>query len=310
MGLGLGSGSRVVIVAERAPWLIWTMLAVSRIGAVFVVLDGAYPEKRIETLAGIAMPDAILGSASAAIWGLAADVAIARNVDLVDADAEYPEPTLSSLPAMIAEDQPAYFLFTSGSTGLPKCVACSHIPLSHFVKWQTESFGLIPTDRFTMLSGLSHDPLMRDIFTPLSIGAVLLIPEQDDIYGPGRLLAWFKKVQPSVAHMTPAMSQLLTAGRTTAGALGDLRLVFMGGDSLRPPVIRDLRVLAPNAEVINFYGSTETPQAAGFYRWRDDEDFKTVPVGTGSDGFQLVVMDPAHRPLGFGEEGEIARRPS
>ena len=53
---------------------------------------------------------------------------------------------------------PAYILFTSGSTGRPKGVACSHQPLMRVGEWQIDSFGLAPTDRFSMLSGLSHDP--------------------------------------------------------------------------------------------------------------------------------------------------------
>jgi acyl-CoA synthetase (AMP-forming)/AMP-acid ligase II len=47
---GVGRQDRVAILAERGPELVWSVLAVLRLGGVFVVLDGLYPEGRLETL--------------------------------------------------------------------------------------------------------------------------------------------------------------------------------------------------------------------------------------------------------------------
>ncbi len=64
--------------------------------------------------------------------------------------------------------------FTSGSTGKPKGVVGRHGPLTHFYPWMGERFGLCADDRFGMLSALSHDPLQRDLFTPLWFGAAIV----------------------------------------------------------------------------------------------------------------------------------------
>jgi hypothetical protein len=37
-----------------------------------------------------------------------------------------------------------------------------HISLTHFYPWMMEFFGLNEADRFTMLSGIAHDPIQRD----------------------------------------------------------------------------------------------------------------------------------------------------
>lgn len=37
-----------------------------------------------------------------------------------------------------------------------------HISLTHFYPWMAETFGLGEIDRFTMLSGIAHDPIQRD----------------------------------------------------------------------------------------------------------------------------------------------------
>ena len=52
--------------------------------------------------------------------------------------------------------------FTSGSTGIPKGVRGRHFSLTHFFPWMKERFGLSEESRFTMLSGIAHDPIQRD----------------------------------------------------------------------------------------------------------------------------------------------------
>jgi non-ribosomal peptide synthetase component F len=77
------------------------------------------------------------------------------------------------LEGQVGGDDQAYVAFTSGSTGTPKGIVGTHAPLSHFLDWHTRHFGLEERDRFSLLSGLSHDPLLRDVFTPLWLGATL-----------------------------------------------------------------------------------------------------------------------------------------
>ena len=52
--------------------------------------------------------------------------------------------------------------FTSGSTGIPKGVQGRHYSLTHFFPWMGERFSLGNLSRFTMLSGIAHDPIQRD----------------------------------------------------------------------------------------------------------------------------------------------------
>ena len=52
--------------------------------------------------------------------------------------------------------------FTSGSTGIPKGVRGRHFSLTHFFPWMASRFGLNETSKFTMLSGIAHDPIQRD----------------------------------------------------------------------------------------------------------------------------------------------------
>lgn len=305
---GIRPGDRVAIVASREPSLIWKMLGVSRAGAVFVVMDAAYPDARLKAQMEIVRPAGLLATDDREASIRAARLAADCGARLLTTDGRRaPAPGGEGID-QVSPEAPAYMLFTSGSTGAPKCVACSHGPLSHFVAWQERTFGLGAADRFTLLSGLSHDPLLRDVFTPLSIGASVHLPEQTAIKQPGGLRRWFDKVRPTICHATPAMGRLLVSAPKDHEPLWELRYAFWGGDLLPPDILVEVAAHAPRAEHVNFYGSTETPQAAGFCRVEVGAPWRHAPIGRGVDSVQLLVVDHDHRPCGVGEVGEIAVR--
>ena len=87
----------------------------------------------------------------------------------------------------------AYICFTSGTTGVPKGVLGSHQGLSHFISWQREEFGVGPGDRSAQLTGLSFDVVLRDIFLPLTSGATLCLPEDEEQVVSDNVLEWLDR---------------------------------------------------------------------------------------------------------------------
>src|SRR5579864_3196678 len=208
-------------------------------------------------------------------------------------------------PAAARPEHPAYVSFTSGSTGEPKGVVASHLPLAHFVAWHAARFQLGAGDRFSLLSGLAHDPLLRDLFTPLCLGARLAIPAPGELTDPDRLARWLRREAVTVAHLTPALAEVLTAARGIL--LPALRLACCGGDVLTRQLVERLRRLAPGCTAVNFYGATETPQGMGYLEVVPPER-ERIPVGRGIDGVQLLVLTAAGGLAGVGELGEICIR--
>jgi acyl-coenzyme A synthetase/AMP-(fatty) acid ligase len=178
-------------------------------------------------------------------------------------------------------------------------------PLGHFLDWYVGAFPLTAADRFAMVSGLGHDPLLRDVLAPLTLGAALCIPDPALLASPVQLADWLAREAVSVLHLTPALGRLLTAA--AAEPLPALRHAFFGGDRLTPVDVDRFRELAPNARCVNFYGATETPQAIACHEIPAGPagGRPGVPLGRGIRDVQLFVLTPAGRLAGVGEPGEI-----
>jgi amino acid adenylation domain-containing protein len=312
---GLRPEEPVAIWADRSPSLVWAVLGTLWAGGAFVILDPAYPAARLAEMIRLAAPRYWIGLDSVGappaevekvLTALRGRVTLPSTLSLE----ALPEPVP---PAAVAAESLAYIAFTSGSTGAPKGILGRHGPLSHFLPFQRERFGLGADDRISLLSGLSHDPLQRDIFTPLSLGGTVCVPAVDDIVA-GLLAAWMQRQGITVAHLTPAMGQLLTEG--AAGiSITSLRWVLLVGDVLTRLDVDRLRRLAPQVTCVNLYGSTETQRAVAHHvvEEREIADARApqvLPLGRGMPDVQLLVMSrtaPGAPPrlAGVGEVGEI-----
>src|SRR4051794_19575891 len=318
---GVRTGDVVALWAHRGASLAWAVLGTLKAGAAIMVLDPVYPAARLVDYLRIGGPRAWLAVAGAAPPPAEVAAALpALGLDLPPLPAlagDFLAGFSTADPGVpIGPDDAACITFTSGSTGRPKAVVGRHGPLTHFYPWMGERFGLSEGDRFGMLSALSHDPLQRDLFTPLWLGAALCVPEPDRLGAPGYLAEWIRCQGVSVLHLTPAMMELVTVAAEEAPAgereLPSLRRAFVVGDLLKKSEVARLQRLAPELTCVNLYGSTETQRAVGYFAVPRPEapewsrlGREVLPLGRGMEDVQLLVLDRASRLAGIGELGEI-----
>src|SRR5262249_3923384 len=309
----------VAIYAQRSAALVVALLGILKAGAAFEILDSAYPVSRLISYLRVTGPRALLHIEGAGempvelrdyltTLGLCCQFTIpnsklfSENDSLKDYSAFAPD-----LP--IQADDPAYIAFTSGSTGEPKGVLNRHGPITHFLPWQTEAFGLVETDRFALLSGLAYNHLHRDIFTALYLGATIYIPKPQIARSPEQLIEWLEQNEITVVHLTPALGQLLvTVGEKR---LPCIRWVLFGGDVLTWREVSQVRQLAANAKIGSFYGAAATPRAGGLFQSpykfsiKESDSNRAVSLGQGIKDVQLLLLNKNRQLAGVGELGEL-----
>lgn len=332
---GIKRGDIVMIYAYRGVDLMVSVMGVLKAGATFSVIDPAYPPARQTVYLKVANPQGIIGIKKAGVIDDYVENYIKNELNVItripeieiqddgsliggniegkDILSDYAQFKATRTGVVVGPDSNPTLSFTSGSEGLPKGVLGRHFSLAYYFPWMAKTFNLSEKDRFTMLSGIAHDPIQRDMFTPLFLGATLLVPTQDDIGTPGKLAEWMGKHNATVTHLTPAMGQLLSAQATAE--ISSLHHAFFVGDILTKRDCLRLQSLAENCYIVNMYGTTETQRAVSYFeipsRNKDSRFLETqkdiMPAGTGMLNVQLLVVNRNDRTqtCGIGEVGEI-----
>jgi amino acid adenylation domain-containing protein len=311
---GVGRGDLIGILTTRDPSTVVGMVAALKLGAPFIIMDSTLPALRLDQCVAASLPRALLVGAGPEELSDEAAVAVSGGVPVIRlGDVDRTAHSAFALHADVGFEDPVYAVFTSGTTGVPKCVVTTHGVLSHFFDWYAESQQLDAADHFAVLSGLGYEPLMRDTLMALWVGASCWFPGHDRLEFSG-IVKWLLETHATVAHITPPYAQELAAAEP-GGHLPELRLVGIGGDVLRQNTAAAWAALAPRARLLSYYGTTETPQAISVLSLRDDsaeDGIKAfgakIPIGPGIDGVQLLCVNPAGELCGIGEIGELVVR--
>jgi non-ribosomal peptide synthetase component F len=184
---GVQEGQMVVVSSRRSFDLIASILAVMRMGAVFVPVDPFLPKERIR---------AIIRHLAPACWMVTKEIAPRlpkSKVTQVVTDAEKGL-TTGETPEVVrvAPDSLAYIVYTSGSTGEPKGVMVSHRNLMNYLTWAAETYFHDAEASGALLStSTSFDLSFTAMFGPLLVGQpIVMVPEDD----PGQNISDVRKV--------------------------------------------------------------------------------------------------------------------
>jgi amino acid adenylation domain-containing protein len=292
---GVRRGERVAVSAQRGPELIAAVLGVARAGAACVPVDPTYPAARRDAMLAVAQPAAVLD-----------DTLIAELLTGPDA----------ALPT-VDPDQPAYVLFTSGSTGVPKGVVMGHRALANLIDWQLS----VPSGRCTdtgrapatlQFAPLSFDVSFQEIYSTLCGGGRLLLISDADRRDLPTLVdtldatATERLILPYVA-LQPLAEAAVARGRTPRA----LRIIVSSGEQLR--VTDEIRALcaalARNTDGVileNQYGPTETHVVTCHRMTGNPHRFPALPpVGMPIDNVVIAVLDAQGEAAPDGVPGEI-----
>lgn len=225
---------------------------------------------------------------------------------VVPLDGQDPSPRNERLLAACEEQSGSaaarggYVLATSGTTGTPLPVLAQRADLFAAVDDIARRLECGPADRYLLLAGLAHDPVLRELLLPVLSGGVLIVPEEGIRRDPVALAAEIVRAEATVLFVTPPLAQLLVSADMPPSRV---RAVVLAGDRTGRDLLRRLRDAFPAADIYNGYGATQTPQLPLLRRVRPDED--EALLGDPDRGVDVVVRGRDGADNAPGEPGEI-----
>ena len=290
---GVRAGDAVGVLGGRCLEGPVAMLAVLKAGAVQVPLDPADPDARLRALLaeiGIRHLVRLPGTA-----GILPDVDAVVAGDHRDGDPPPP-------PGTRAGD-PAYILFTSGSTGVPKAVAVPHRAIARLVLG-ADHLQITPADRVSHTGHPAFDASVFEIWGALLNGARLVIVDRTTLLDPARLDAFFADAAITVAWLTAGVFH--HCARTRPEMFAGLRCLIAGGDVLDPGLVRRVLASGPPQRLLNGYGPTEnTTFSTTHHVAVVPEDATRIPIGRPVTNSTCHILDDYGDPVPVGAEGEL-----
>ncbi|SER89868.1 nonribosomal peptide synthetase DhbF [Lentzea xinjiangensis] len=297
IGLGVRAESPVAIVADRSIGLVVGTLAILKAGGVYVPLHLGQPDERLNLVLADVRPVVVLADRTtrARVADQTAPVLLLDDHEAVSA-AGADDPAVP-----VAEEQLAYVMYTSGSSGTPKGVAITHrdvLDLALDSCWQPEKHARV----------LLHAPHAFDISTyelwvPLLTGGQVVVAPAGDV--DARFLERVIADEDLTAvHLTAGLFRVMAEEQPSM--FKGLREVLTGGDVVSSAAVRRVLDHCPGVVIRHLYGPTEITLCATQHPVaRGHRESDVLPIGVPLDNTRVYVLDATLRPVPAGTPGEL-----
>ena len=320
---GIGRGDRVAVFMRNRLEVVESYFAACRLGAIAVpvnfrlvaeevayVLDdsGARAMLVDHTLTGTAAEALARGGAvtTAIVSGPGSgDVGSGIDADpyehvLADSDAEPPD-------VDVPESDPAFLMYTSGTTGRPKGAVLSHMNLVMNSVNCMITQGIGGSDE-VWLSGLPlfHIGGLNGVLYYLMAGGRSIVLGSGD-FDPAAVVDTLEREQVTSCYFVPSQWQQICALPGVRERDLALRRISWGASTAPPSVLRAMAETFPDVPTFNMFGQTEMSSVTCVLRG-EDAVRKRGSVGKPVLNVEARIVDESMNDVPAGHAGEIVYR--
>jgi amino acid adenylation domain-containing protein len=295
----------VGLYLERSLNRVVGLLAILKAGGVYLPLDPAYPQERVNFILKDSQASVVI-TQNSLILNLQKDKA--KIIDLEQNSQEIKTQVKCNPKKIIAPNNLAYIIYTSGSTGTPKGVSIEHRAIFCHCQTIVEHYELTQFDRVLQFASAGFDASLEQILPTLIVGATLILSETKFLTG----LDFNRKLKElglTVVNLPPAYwNQWLQSIEDNPSAifLARLRLVICGGETMSPESLK-LWQKSPmrSVRLLNAYGPTETTITAMTFELPQGSSLSKILIGRPLKNRKVYILDPCLQPVPIGTPGEL-----
>ena len=298
---GVGPEVFVPLCFEKSAWTIVAQLAVLKAGGAFVNVDPSHPDSRLEQLIQDVDGRIVLCSA---IHKAKMD-RIANKAFVVDAE------SIRTLNEVAASHEgpfcstakpynPAYIIFTSGTTGKPKGTVIEHAAFCTGAIAHAKAMFMHSDSRVLQFASYTFDASVMETLSCLLVGGCVCVPSDEERMND--VAAVIRNMEVTWTLLTPSVVSTVKPESVPC-----LKTLVTGGEAMTPGHIARW---GTQCALVNAYGPTECSVVATTSTKVDEShqvcDIDRSNIGTAVGG-RVWVVDP-HTPdrlVPVGAVGEL-----
>jgi benzoate-CoA ligase len=307
LGLGLERGDRVIIATRDRVEFVATFWGAMKAGLVPVPVTPMFSASDLHFVLTDSEARAIVcdgSSATAARRAVEGTTVICLLAEPEPAEGTRPWSEICGRPAALqaastSEDDIALWLYTSGTTGLPKAAMHRHRHLEAAQRGlATQVLALEADDVVLSMSRMFFAyGLGNSVYLPASVGASVVVNESPAI--PAMVSELARRTTPTLMFGVPAFFRGLVA--LTEAALPSVRAVVSAGEALDAELFERFRA-AFGLSLLDGLGSTEALHHITSNR---PDDVVPGSAGRALDGYEIRALDRDGQPVPEGDLGEL-----
>ncbi len=303
---GLTSEDVVILWMEKSPEYIECLLAVWRIGAVYLPLDAKTPIERAHWISKDANAKAVITDNELLLkygfdetgTGNSKDNKAPIILDFKDLRllAKSKEQRKDHNEPILQADDTAYIIYTSGSTGNPKGVVIPHAGIINFLKEQTKVFQVNSKSKILQYLSVGFDASLSEIGISLLSGGEIRIEQEEKIKNADTLIKILSKQEITHICLPPSLLPILDIEKIPFS----LETIIIGGEVCPVETVREW---ANKFRVVNVYGPTEATVCSSFIVC--EPNWSKPLIGNPIPNREFHILDENLIPVKQGESGEL-----